>query len=235
MPVRKNRRRPFRRRRRRPRKSYYKKRKYQPSSITVRRPTIFPDEAFTKLTYQETKAYGSGIANVDNVYRGNSLFDPDQTGSGHQPMGLTEWETFYSRYIVFASKIQVHFMSTSTALPSLVVGVLANNSTTQFSVTSQFCETPYSKFRTMGISTGGSAQKRLSMYQPTGRILGVRSDKIRIDDTYSALTTGNPTREFYYHVYMGDPQDTDTSWAVEYMVKITYYCKFYQRLNIPQS
>jgi len=49
------------------------------------------------------------------VYRGNSLFDPDYSSGGHQPSGYNFWKQAYDRYRVFASRIKIHLISTTTA------------------------------------------------------------------------------------------------------------------------
>lgn len=36
------------------------------------------------------------------TFRGNGLFDPDQKGAGHQPMGFDQWAAFYQEYYVIS-------------------------------------------------------------------------------------------------------------------------------------
>lgn len=50
------------------------------------------------------------------TFRANSLFDPDATGTGHQPYGRDTWATMFNHYTVINSKIQIQgFNSNTTA------------------------------------------------------------------------------------------------------------------------
>lgn len=49
-----------------------------------------------------------------HVFRANSIFDPDFTGVGHQPMGHDTWATLYEHYTVVGAKITCTFYSTTT-------------------------------------------------------------------------------------------------------------------------
>lgn len=40
------------------------------------------------------------------VYRANSVFDPNKSGAGHQPMGFDTWASLYNHYIVTKSEIR---------------------------------------------------------------------------------------------------------------------------------
>lgn len=48
------------------------------------------------------------------VYRANSIFDPDSTGTGHQPYGRDTWATMFNHYTVLNSKVQVQGMNANT-------------------------------------------------------------------------------------------------------------------------
>ena len=46
----------------------------------------------------------------------NSLFDPDQTGTGHQPYYFDQFAALYNRYTVLGSKLTAEF----SLLPSAI-------------------------------------------------------------------------------------------------------------------
>lgn len=70
---------------------------------------LFPNKLRLKLQYVDSTelAYvmNTGSAyEASYVYRGNSIYDPDLTGTGHQPYGTDELYTWYSNYTVFSVK-----------------------------------------------------------------------------------------------------------------------------------
>lgn len=70
---------------------------------------LFPNKLRLKLQYVDNAeiAYimNSGSAfEASYVYRGNSIYDPDLTGTGHQPYGVDELYTWYNTYTVFSVK-----------------------------------------------------------------------------------------------------------------------------------
>ncbi len=61
-----------------------------------------------KMTYADTITIDAGAAAISNhVYRAVSIFDPDQTGGGHQPLLHDEYQNYYANYRVLRCKIKV--------------------------------------------------------------------------------------------------------------------------------
>jgi len=73
--------------------------------------TIRPDRIMVKLPY-ETTVQLTGAITVDHIMNTNSLFDPDRTGAGHQPMGFDTWSVIYNRYL-----FMVYHMILSMLIP----------------------------------------------------------------------------------------------------------------------
>lgn len=76
---------------------------------------VFPVTKRVSLRYYEyrillTQAVGSPAG---YVFAANGLFDPDITGTGHQPMGFDQMMVFYEHYTVVHSKISVNFVNAS--------------------------------------------------------------------------------------------------------------------------
>lgn len=119
---------PYRRRygrrvyRRRPaavarRRVAYKARRYARRGRISRRPFGgYGRIKFATLKYCEEISINAGIAAVATyVFRANSLFDPNFTGVGHQPMGFDEWMARYARYAVISSTLTMRYVTETTS------------------------------------------------------------------------------------------------------------------------
>lgn len=86
-----------------------------------------PNNKMVKMRYCETITLNAGTAGTaGHIFRCNSIFDPNQSGTGHQPLSHDQWALFYNHYRVFGSKITVHFSATNANAPMLA-GVYLND------------------------------------------------------------------------------------------------------------
>jgi len=93
-------------------KSYsnYKKKQYNKKNTRARGKLVlsgFPQSKLVKMRYVDcnlTLDPGAGLI-TSHVYSANSVYDPDITATGHQPMGHDQWSKIYRRYTVLSSKI----------------------------------------------------------------------------------------------------------------------------------
>lgn len=83
-----------------------------------------------KITHRYCQTFNNvsstGVTAVQR-FRTNGMYDPDQTGTGHQPMFFDQLAALYNHYVVIGSKITVKCVpSTSTTVPQFV-GVNIND------------------------------------------------------------------------------------------------------------
>lgn len=77
------------------------------SSVRVNR-FVMPPVWMCRLQYADCKAYAGTVGTTTrNVYRANDLYDPDSTGTGHQPSGFDQLTPFYGRFYVTSSRISL--------------------------------------------------------------------------------------------------------------------------------
>ncbi len=78
----------------------------------------------TKLRYVTQLELGSGTNDFasHHFYRANSAFDPDLTGTGHQPMGYDQLALFYDHYTIIGSKITCNYHNVGGSNP-IVCGI----------------------------------------------------------------------------------------------------------------
>jgi len=92
----------------------------------------FPDQLRCTLRYSDFGVQFTGsISPAAQVYRGNSLFDPDLTGSGSQPEYFDQLSAVYLQYCVQACRIKAQVFNTGTTSNACVMTYSDANTATQ--------------------------------------------------------------------------------------------------------
>lgn len=193
----------------------------------MRGPSGIPDKLMVRLVYsQQLSLTANGINRY--VFRGNSVFDPDFTGVGHQPRFFDQYSPLYERYRVHASKINLKIINVDSSVCGLGLIPLTASTSTEIGTITDCQEAPYMKFRWLQ----GQINQQLvtiNSFMKTSAIRG-ESDK---DDDYSAPVTGNPARQWFWHIIAA--QSDDSQPTINMAVKLTYYVEFLRRKLVIQS
>lgn len=90
-----------------------------------------PSQLKMQMKYRETVSITGSIGAMGTyLFSANSLFDPNQTGTGHQPLYYDQIQALYSYYTVQWSKIKVRFSQGSTGNTAATVALSLNEDTT---------------------------------------------------------------------------------------------------------
>ncbi len=81
---------------------------------------LVPARIRAKLIYQRQRSTTVAVGLNTQQYRGNSVFDPDLTGTGQQPRGFDEYSVLYSKYYVVGSSISINTKVIAGADPIMV-------------------------------------------------------------------------------------------------------------------
>lgn len=224
MPYRRKR---FRKKRfnKRRRRRYGKRRKI--NRVIVRGPTGIPDKLLVRLVYADQISITTGIPGK-YVFRGNSIFDPDLTGVGHQPRFFDQYSQLYERYRVHASKINIKLVNASPNVSGLGVVPLTQSTSTELNSIVDLQEAPYVKFRWLQNGSNPTVTS-ITSFMKTSVIRGEKDE----DDDYSAQFVANPTRMWYWHIIAAESDNSPPT--VNSVVKITYYVEFFRRRIVSQS
>lgn len=167
-----------------------------------------------------------------NVFAGNSLFDPDQTGVGVQPYGFDPMATLYGAYNVSASKIKVRFYTVEPSVYKVTCTVVPHqDNALDYYDPSDLRVTTGAKQRIISSPEGITKGHFIQSYCTTARLFKGLSAK---DADFGALVTSNPTRMWYWHVYV-DTTDTATEDSIFCDVEITYYATMRKTTNNNES
>lgn len=189
----------------------------------------FPNSIITKLRYCDTIQLTSTLGSIaTNVFNANSIFDPDATGVGHQPLYRDQYAAIYDQYTVLGSKITVTFQPYQVD-QAWVVGIVGDDDSSISSTLTTRMEQNNSVWRLIGTNDGGPYQLSLT-YSPI-KDIGVDVK----NDGYSQTAVGsNPSELFCFAVWASEVNATLTGMC-QVAIEIEYTVKFAELITPTQS
>lgn len=87
--------------------------------------SLFGNSCRTTLKYVEKLQLNAGASGIPATYvfTANGLYDPNITGTGHQPRGFDQLKDLYDHYLVTKSTIKVTFVSGASSSVGQIVGI----------------------------------------------------------------------------------------------------------------
>ncbi len=226
---------PHKIRRYRKRERRYRKRRANPYSRVSSNPV--PSQKLVKLKYVEQVSMDPAAGSMSHfLFRANSLFDPNQTGTGHQPMGLDQWEPFYGLYTVVKSEIKVTFFSSvTTELASGIVGIYLNDDNTSTNVMDTMIEYNRTNHALIGpVDAGNGIITVRHSYSPQ-KMFG-RSLKTYIgSDNGSALFSASPADTAVYDIFAGPIVSAADLGPVDLLIEVWYTAMLTDRATLASS
>lgn len=160
-----------------------------------------------------------GNYQTSHVFAGNGCYDPDLGTIGVQPYGWDQYDAFYDRYIVHASKIKLSY-NIDEAYKNLKVYVIPQNITPlTYRDPSDLKMMPGVRYKESTWQVLGSKKSVIYNYMSTRRMKKEMNLK---DNTLSAQTNANPTNQWFWQVYF-DSSTTAEALSITYDIEITYY------------
>lgn len=161
-------------------------------------------------------------------FRANSLYDPDFTGTGHQPYGFDTLDSIYNHYEVLSSVLTV------TAIPSsinsvnayMTLGVLVTDDSTVTTSVDTIREQANGKF----IVLPGDGTPATVVQKYNRNIMFPRSS----DYSTGALTSSNPSDEAYFTVYAAPIAGVEPG-AINFIATIDFVARFWELKDLGQS
>lgn len=142
---------------------------------------------------------------VTYIFRANDMYDPDYSGTGHQPMGFDELSARYDHFQVLGSRITVkHTPVSGTHVNPAHIGVLLTDTpvvTSNITTVSQLLEQRLNgRHMPMGLVGAPStrAMDRVSHSFSSKRFFGPRALGV---SKYQGSPTSSPTEDVMFEVY----------------------------------
>lgn len=198
----------------------------------------FPKSKMIKLRYVEEINLNPTTGNiVTNAFSANGMYDPNITGTGHQPsnydiwMGTTANSGLYDHYCVLGSRITVEYHPTSTnqVVPAYM-GVLLSDTGTRVStltgVQDLFEQRLVKRSRADPGLVQISNKPWVSCNFSARKFFGKSKQAILGDDEYRGVYNANPSDQAYFELYAAtiggnDPGNIHCLVTIEYVAVLS--------------
>lgn len=137
----------------------------------------------------------------------SSLFDPDLTGVGTQPIPLDQYSALYERYRVYEASFKLHFMNSTTN--DLIVGYNICDQATTTSDLERLVQNGQCEWS--GCSARGSS-KDFAEFTATvdlAKAHGITKKRLMSDDVYAAVFSASPAEAMILNCFCADSSNGD--------------------------
>lgn len=201
-----------------------------------RPPTWFPfgKSRTCKLRYCETITINPSAGQAGTyTFSANGLYDPNISGTGHQPYGFDQLCALYNHYYVTGAKMTI---TTITADSYYTIGIkLCDASTLNSSIPDNLMEQPAFRKRVIS-NNAASTSSSITQYFSTKKFFRLKNKSfIMADDTLSGSASGNPAEQAYFVIVFQPAvalQDLSNS---TFQVQIDYIATFAGPKELPVS
>lgn len=188
------------------------------------RSSVMPKMIRRQFNYVErvTINGGAGGAAGNYLFSCNSLYDPNRSSAGHQPLGFDQLMTMYDHFVVVGAEITATFLSpsetTSLAQQICAIGITDSASDNPTNIET-ILERGNIKFGMLGNQAGSGSQLTLTHKVDVGRFLGRKSPLS--DPQLKGSTSANPAEECFFQLSVASPSTGDPN-TLDVLVSIVY-------------
>jgi len=194
-----------------------------PRSIIGSNLTFLPKKRKFTFNYSDTIAVTTLAVGTyqGHNFNGNGLYDPDDTGTGHQPRGFDQIKTLYRTYKVKASSIRVRVVGIATGA-GVFCGLLADPSSDSTPTTSTIYDA-MEVYKNNGILTNTDGSHGVVELRDRRTTVSMQYNKD--SDSSEALMTANPANTWLWRILVWNAHPTATFTGVIF-VDLVYDAEF---------
>jgi len=166
----------------------------------------FPDSMICNHRYADNYPLvcTSGILATQKM-RWNSTFDPDFTGTGHQPLYRDTLASIYDHYSVISAYIEVQVVNTGTV--PMLCGIVTDDDTSTSATVGVLMEQAYGQHQLLPAQAGSLSSCTFRMDWDCKKVLKIDP---YTSETYKTANSSNPTEESILQVW-AIPIDASTT------------------------
>lgn len=158
----------------------------------------------TRLQYTSLYVSSNAVAATTSsvqTFRLNSLFDPDYTNVGHQPLYYDQLApTLYQFYRVLWCDVNLRFVNTTTA-PTTVIVYVSTLPAPSYPNPQTAVELPNSESLMLAGVNAGGAMRSWRKKVVIAPHFGVSSKALKQEDDFAAGYAANPVNTLYLHIW----------------------------------
>jgi hypothetical protein len=168
----------------------------------------------------------TGAAGTTGVhaFATNSLYDPDQTGTGHQPLGFDDLKIFFDHYVVVGARIRVRFSAagaTANNTSNVLCGIMLTDDLTSATDPRVFLEQPFGVSTELAMTLSHKPFQELRHHWTAKEWYNL-GDPMDNFNNIGALYSANPSEMAYFTVWVADHYSGDSTRSVRFTVEIDY-------------
>lgn len=205
-------------------KSWRKKRMRKVANMTfsgsqIRKPFGNKLKVFTRYVDRGyTLNPGAAGTAAVQVFSANGLYDPDITGTGHQPIGFDQYMTAFDHYTVIGAKIRVYYENTDSTY-SQMCGISISDNASAEADARVYIENGATRYSFLTVKGSSKDTTRLTHQVSVAKFMGRKS--ILSEDDFRGDVSNNPAEQVYFHVWAA-PHNSVDSGNVNAIVQIDY-------------
>ncbi|UYD39100.1 MAG: capsid protein [Wigfec virus K19_562] len=180
-------------------------------------------------------------ASQNYVMRANSIFDPDVTGAGHQPLSHDQWALFYNHYVVTYCTVTCEWINANapgTAMYPQAIGIQINDDVntliTGGAGISTALENKHIRYRFVPRTDKAEADSRT--WKVKYRFSPLKfANRSKYSQDVRAAMGNNPTEQVMIHVFAAPLSAADTvgTWYVN--IHVAYTVELSEPKELTQS
>lgn len=194
--------------------SALKKPRKQAKSAIVRLPRQLPMKMVTTMRYATTVRLDAAVGtSATHVFNASSIYDPDVTGTGHQPYSHDEFAAIYAHYRVLSSKITVRGCANgSSSTGNNILGIRIDPEATVITNIDLVREKLNSKY----VVITGDHVGYVTHYYDSRKVFPGNVSQL------NATFGSTPTSDTYFHIFVSSLNSTVDPVSVDMCVEIEY-------------
>ncbi len=198
----------------------------------------FPPQIRRRLKYadlfQLATAASTGNFGAEQRFRVNSLYDPDYSGTGHQPYGYDQISNLYNKYRVDRVWFKIIFTTPGSAADVLCAASISPGTSAALATFAPAVPLEWPNTMVGHLSSSGERKVVLTGTIDLAVLCGVPRHKYESEDSYSAAVGANPSQvallSFAVASFSGS-----ASQATSVLCELEYDAVLYERVILGQS